>query len=92
MKSIRISKNCLDKEFLIAGHLTRQEFNTTLYHLFFFDIQLGEMLADITFVLDITWKISQKCLYGLNSGFFEFFDIDIRRMQERFGEKHPKSI
>jgi hypothetical protein len=50
------------------------------------------MFADITFILDMAWKISQKCLYRLDSGFFEFFDIDIRRMQEGFGEKHPKSI
>jgi hypothetical protein len=40
MKSIRIGENGLNKEFLIASHLTRQEFDTTLYHLFFFDTQL----------------------------------------------------
>jgi hypothetical protein len=41
-----------------------------------------ESYRDITLVLDITWKILDELFGGLDSGFMEFFDIDVRGMQE----------
>ena len=88
MYTITIGEYSLDEEFFIPGHLRCEELDRTLYRLLLLYIHEGELCHDVALVLILLREESYEVRGRLYTCLSQLPYIDVRSMQEGFGEKH----
>jgi hypothetical protein len=80
--AVAVGDDCLDKEFLVPRHLTREEFDRSFDDLLLLDIQEGEFRIYFTLILVVSGIESDKIPHSFYTCFFQFLNIHIGGMEE----------